>query len=253
MRSSELAHLAGVTVRTLRHYHQIGVLPEPERSSNGYRDYDVHALVRILRVRRLVALGVPLDNIPPILDAAGHTQPEVLNALDTELAQQIERLTRQRDVLALLRQHGTLPDLPPELAPFHAILQQVGLPSEVVAMDRDQALLLTQLIGEEGERSLVRAYERLSDPGHANATAETLAAWAPLGGDSTDDDIEALAQRLAAIYQPLLNELGDSTFFVPVDRSAHALAEHAYDLLNPQQRRVLELVEAKLAAARSRA
>ena len=45
MRSGELAALAGVTVRTLRHYHQIGLLPEPERGGNGYRDYDVHDLL----------------------------------------------------------------------------------------------------------------------------------------------------------------------------------------------------------------
>ena len=39
MRSNEVAKLAGVTVRTLRHYHQLGLLAEPERSENGYRDY----------------------------------------------------------------------------------------------------------------------------------------------------------------------------------------------------------------------
>ncbi|MEV4016841.1 MerR family DNA-binding transcriptional regulator [Nonomuraea angiospora] len=38
MLSSELAELAGVTVRTLRHYHQIGLLPEPRRASGGYRN-----------------------------------------------------------------------------------------------------------------------------------------------------------------------------------------------------------------------
>ena len=35
MLSSELAELAGVTVRTLRHYHQIGLLPEPPRTAGG--------------------------------------------------------------------------------------------------------------------------------------------------------------------------------------------------------------------------
>ena len=39
MRSNEVAKLAGVTVRTLRHYHQLGLLSEPPRRANGYRDY----------------------------------------------------------------------------------------------------------------------------------------------------------------------------------------------------------------------
>ena len=50
MLSSELAELAGVTVRTLRHYHQIGLLPEPPRSTGGYRRYNVSDLVRLLRI-----------------------------------------------------------------------------------------------------------------------------------------------------------------------------------------------------------
>ncbi|EED6225780.1 MerR family DNA-binding transcriptional regulator, partial [Salmonella enterica subsp. enterica serovar Haifa] len=49
MHSNELARLAGVTVRALRHYHQVGILAEPERRSNGYREYDVHDLIRVLR------------------------------------------------------------------------------------------------------------------------------------------------------------------------------------------------------------
>ncbi|WP_344167895.1 MerR family transcriptional regulator [Kribbella lupini] len=34
---SRLAAYAGVTVRAVRHYHQIGLLPEPERDHSGYR------------------------------------------------------------------------------------------------------------------------------------------------------------------------------------------------------------------------
>ena len=41
MRSKEIAALAGVSIRTLRHYHQIGLLPEPPRQNNGYRAYSV--------------------------------------------------------------------------------------------------------------------------------------------------------------------------------------------------------------------
>ena len=52
MKSSEIAKLAGVSVRTLRHYHAIDLLPEPPRGENGYRDYGAGDLVRLLRIKR---------------------------------------------------------------------------------------------------------------------------------------------------------------------------------------------------------
>ncbi|MFD0852085.1 MerR family DNA-binding transcriptional regulator, partial [Actinomadura adrarensis] len=39
MRIGELAALVGVSTRTVRHYHHLGLLPEPERRANGYREY----------------------------------------------------------------------------------------------------------------------------------------------------------------------------------------------------------------------
>ena len=50
MRSNDVAKLAGVTVRTLRHYHQLGLLPEPPRQANGYRDYSPADVARVLRI-----------------------------------------------------------------------------------------------------------------------------------------------------------------------------------------------------------
>lgn len=68
MKSSEIAKLAGVSVRTLRHYHAIGLLPEPPRGENGYRDYSAGDLARLLRIKRLASLGFPLARIGDVLD-----------------------------------------------------------------------------------------------------------------------------------------------------------------------------------------
>ena len=57
---SRLATYAGVTVRAVRHYHQIGLLPEPERTYSGYRTYDAAAVVRLIQIRTLADAGVPL-------------------------------------------------------------------------------------------------------------------------------------------------------------------------------------------------
>ena len=51
----QLASYAGVTIRAVRHYHHIGLLPEPERDASGYRTYDAAAVVRLIRIRTLAA------------------------------------------------------------------------------------------------------------------------------------------------------------------------------------------------------
>ena len=63
MRSKEMAKLAGVSVRTLRHYHSLGLMPEPERSANGYRDYSPADLARLLRIKRLASLGLDRKSV----------------------------------------------------------------------------------------------------------------------------------------------------------------------------------------------
>ena len=60
---SQLAAYAGVTVRAVRHYHQIGLLPEPARDGSGYRTYDAAAVVRLIRIRTLAEAGVPLARV----------------------------------------------------------------------------------------------------------------------------------------------------------------------------------------------
>ncbi|WP_051433412.1 MerR family transcriptional regulator [Promicromonospora kroppenstedtii] len=112
MRSSELAALAGVTIRTLRHYHQLGLLEEPDPASNDYREYDVRHLARLLRITRLTELGVPLAELPDLLDDPDAVA-DLLDRLDEEAAAGIRRLISRRAVIAVLRQHGAVPDLPP--------------------------------------------------------------------------------------------------------------------------------------------
>ena len=88
MRSNDVAKLAGVTVRTLRHYHQLGLLSEPPRRANGYRDYSPADVARVLRIKRLAALGFPLSRIGDVLeemDAEEHaTSASALDELDRE-------------------------------------------------------------------------------------------------------------------------------------------------------------------------
>ncbi|MFG2196680.1 MerR family transcriptional regulator [Streptomyces sp. NPDC048639] len=106
MRIGELAGVAGITPRAVRHYHRIGLLPEPSRQPNGYREYTLRDAVELARIRRLTALGLGLDEVRDVLaEDAGKDLTEVLAELDADLARQEESIRQRRVRLAqLLRQ-----------------------------------------------------------------------------------------------------------------------------------------------------
>ncbi|PWR15887.1 MerR family transcriptional regulator [Micromonospora sicca] len=67
----QVAKLAGVTVRTLHHYDEIGLLSPSGRTAAGYRRYDDADLERLQLIRYYRELGFPLDEIAAILDGPG--------------------------------------------------------------------------------------------------------------------------------------------------------------------------------------
>lgn len=246
MRSGEVARLAGVSVRTLRHYHQIGVLPEPERGSNGYREYDVQDLVRLLRVRRLASLGIALERMPAILDESDADSEALFDDLDAELAGQIDRLTRQRDMLRSLRAHRAFPDLPPELARFQAAFEAAGLSREMARIDRDQSLLLAQVVGEGAMADISRIYENLTAPAVVGEMAAAMDGLGTLDADAGPEEIDAVADRLGAVLRPFVEEFPVS--LPPLARRAvgELLGAHSDAVLNAAQRSVLARLEAHL-------
>src|SRR5262245_63720377 len=95
---SQLAAYAGVTVRAVRHYHHIGLLPEPERDRSGYRTYDAAAVVRLIRIHTLADAGVPLIRVQELLDAGPEDFNRAVQEVDKKLRAEIRRLqgTRKR-------------------------------------------------------------------------------------------------------------------------------------------------------------
>jgi len=75
-------------------------LDEPDRASNGYKQYRTAHLVRLLQIRRLSGLGVPLSQIAVTVRSDADDSEAMLRALDAELSATVERLQQVRTELA---------------------------------------------------------------------------------------------------------------------------------------------------------
>lgn len=106
MRIGEAAAAAGMSTKALRFYEERGLLPEAERSPNGYRDYGPAALSRLGFIARGRAAGLSLSQIGQILAVRDRGQAPcshvrgLIEAQLAELDRQIDELTALRAMLA---------------------------------------------------------------------------------------------------------------------------------------------------------
>jgi DNA-binding transcriptional MerR regulator len=132
----QLASYAGVTVRTVRHYHQIGLLPEPERDASGYRRYGATAVVALLKIRTLAGAGVPLAEITALLDAREDAFASAIDRIDHQLSDEIARLETSRKQIAQLAA-GNVGALPPEVLAYIDRLAELGVSERIRRAERD--------------------------------------------------------------------------------------------------------------------
>lgn len=103
-----LARQAGVTVKTIRFYDQIGLLPPAERTSSGYRLYSEREVARLLFIRKAVLVGLSLDEVREILRLYDQGQPccpharAIIQVKIEDLSQRIAKLNAFRDDLVHL-------------------------------------------------------------------------------------------------------------------------------------------------------
>ena len=228
MRVAEIAELTGTTVRTVRYYHSLGLLPVPGERG-GWRDYGLGHVARLSRIRWLVQAGVSLETIKRVLDepeatsveqiddapvaeAAGTRPPAgsvvedlagALSAVEDHLAE----VTRQRDMLAGLleraRTGSTVSPMSPRMAAFFDRLEQAA-PDEAtrcaVRKERD----LTDLACYRGQMP-PEAEFLFVDP-DPRYDAESLALYSQDPAELSDAQIEqrarAMVSRLEARLPP---------------------------------------------------
>ncbi|MUM19313.1 MerR family transcriptional regulator [Mycobacterium sp. CBMA271] len=234
----ELAELAGTSLRTVRHYHDIGLLDEPVRRSNGYKSYGVAHLVRVLQIKRLAGLGLSLQQIAE-MDEANENPQEALRAIDTELAATIERLRRIRAEIGQILSSETVTDLPLEFASAAADM-------DLSDTDRALAYVMSRVLGPSGlkafiamfqdqqDRSLDRQFEGLSVDADEQARAELA------------DRMAAQARRLYADHPGMLTSTADAPRGQQF--AERTVGQALLDMFNPAQLDVLVRVGAAVRA-----
>lgn len=222
MRVAEIARLTGTTVRTVRYYHSLGLLPVPEERG-GWRDYDLGHVARLSRIRWLVQAGVPLKSIARILDSPTDevvsTDAAVLDDLSGALAvieEHLTEVTRQRDMLASLleraREGLTVSPMPPRMVAFFDRLEAEA-PDErtraAVRRDRD----LVDVACYSGHMPPEAEY--LFPGPNDGEDADALVTYGQDTEDLTDAQVEERAAKNIARFERTLGprrcrELADS-------------------------------------------
>ncbi|WP_159802489.1 MerR family transcriptional regulator [Arthrobacter zhaoguopingii] len=222
----EIADLAGTTVNTVRHYHQIGLLEQPDRMSNGYKQYQVRHLVRLLKIRRLRDLGVPLDQIDQVA-VDGDSSTEALRAIDGDLRVSIERLQRARAEIQAILRGSTVTDVPPGFEDVAAQMSEA---------DRSLVLIYSQLYDNDAMNDLRHMVEADTDKASAELDA--------LPPDAEESQRQELAERYAPLLAKTLKDyawLSDQKDHVTksAEVTQHTVVEAIQALYNPAQRDVI--------------
>lgn len=134
LKIGDFAKLTGVTIKTILHYHKVGLLAEAARTASGYRLYGVVELNRMRSIKHLKSLGLSLEQIRIVLG-----EPEddksfeaVLLALREELLAQIGTLQSRVDRIQRLLDENRAdpheaPDEPPSFKMFMEIMGEEAI------------------------------------------------------------------------------------------------------------------------------
>jgi DNA-binding transcriptional MerR regulator len=159
----QLASYAGVSIRAVRHYHQVGLMPEPERNASGYRTYDVNAVVRLIRIRTLVEAGVPLARVQQLLDADTTTFLDATVQIDRELRARIRGLQEHRRRIAQLASGDSLA-VPDEVADYLDRVRAIGAAESLVEAERDAWILVAARYPDQIAAFMDDKVRQLEDP-----------------------------------------------------------------------------------------
>jgi DNA-binding transcriptional MerR regulator len=235
----QLASYAGVTIRAVRHYHQIGLLPEPERDASGYRTYQAAAVVRLIRIRTLAEAGVPLARVRELLDADPETFAAATTEIDRQLRAQIRALREHRRRIAQLGTGDSLA-LPQEVVDYLDRLRATGASEAIIEPERDAWILMAARYPELIQALMAEKVAQLANP-------KVVRLYQLIGRIAENGDDEELLGKTADLMSELLQQAADSG---ELDRQDEQLSDAAFiglmdsfaDASHPAVGRLRELI-----------
>ncbi len=232
----ELAELGGTSLRAVRHYHEQGLLEEPERLTNGYKVYRTEHLVRLVQIRRLSALGLSLKQIAAINEGLPEDNEAALDLADDELRAAIARLEKARAELADFRRLLVPADMPPRLS-------AAANTAKISPQDRALYSVLAQLYGDES----ADYWQQIMETSTRDATAQEFDS---LSADASESTRERIATHFAEQASTLSRELvhPESVSSPARPGAAAAVIDVLVDVYTPVQLDVLERMWKKMAA-----
>lgn len=236
---SQLAAYAGVTVRAVRHYHHVGLLPEPGRDHSGYRSYDATHVIRLVRIRTLAAAGVPLARVEALLDADPAEFADAVAEIDRRLRAEVRELQEHRRRIARLVAGDSLV-LPPEVVDYLDRLRSAGVPPALVEGERDGWILMAARWPEKIPMFMEDKVAQLDDP----RTVQLYRALGELLESGADEQrMAAVADLMAELFEQSAargdlerqdEDMGDDAFVALIDSfasSAHPVVERLQEML----------------------
>ena len=151
------------TIKTVRHYHQRGLLAEPPRDASGYRRYTARDAIDLVKVRTLAEAGVPLSRIKELLTAEPDQFAAAISEIDHDLEQRAEELTRARQRIVQLRGGDRL-FVSAEVADFLDRLHQLGVSRPTIEMERDLWILIQSVSPRQAASWIADKRDALDDP-----------------------------------------------------------------------------------------
>ena len=190
----QVADYVGVTIRAIRHYHQRGLLAEPERDYSGYRRYDANAVVDLIKIKTLADAGVPLARIKDLLRAEPPQFSEAVSQIDAALTARIRDLQEQRRRIAGLAAGDSL-FLPPKIAELLDKLRAIGVSQRTIQIERNGWILLAARYREAADDAAYEKVKGLAEPGFREIylAYDRAADW-----DPADPRLEAIADQIIA-------------------------------------------------------
>jgi DNA-binding transcriptional MerR regulator len=256
VRIKELADLIGITVRTVRHYHQIGLLPVPQ-TRFGVRDYDMVHVARLVRIRWLVRAGVALSAVADMLGAETSQRPEpgrtavladlraTVDGIDQRMAELRNQRDRLRRLIASIEVDGGLTPMPAAVARFYDGLEARTDDEQVRRVIRRERDFM-ELAFYRGDMppELAVLYEGLN----AGGLTRSLALLGELAERNGTESVEQIA---AAAAERVTRDLGDDAprVLASIDPVVARRAADLYLRLgDPGQRHLDQAIAAALLA-----